>query len=100
MSPPSSASCARLSVGSGAAAPPACGWEAVAQAIEAAIASRRRPKRLPVLMPGRSLLPRQRALDHRGTVAIALLDLTVDGEDPQHAALRRREVEARVTAEA
>src|ERR1700754_5216364 len=53
--------------------------------------------------PGASwslLGPRQHLLDHHLVVHAALVDLAVDGEDPQHAALRRRVIEARVAAEA
>ena len=46
------------------------------------------------------LARRQHLLDHLRVVRAALVDLAVDREHPQHPALRRRIVEARIAAEA
>src|SRR5262245_50004877 len=42
---------------------------------------------------------RQHLLDHLGVVEVALVDLALDREDPEHAAFGRRVVEAGVAAQ-
>src|SRR4030095_15397056 len=52
------------------------------------------PVRVPLLLE-----LRQHLLDHLGVVGAALVDLAVDGEHPEHAALGRRVVEAGIAAQ-
>src|SRR5215467_3349212 len=68
----------------------------------AAALSPRPPNISPSPYPRPALLleRRQHVLDHLGVVGAALVDLAVDGEHPEHPALRRRVVEAGIAAEA